>query len=212
VRRALSGFSHHCRHKRYVRTTLALDLDVDADADTATHGANQTAAAAAGRLPWPLLIEQFGVAAGPVGNSTSSGAAPGQRQRRRLRVPAGTVLQLTDLLALRALSSAAPSAHAAPAPAVAGTYRTLSFPCSADDFEHYYFGSPATRPSQTTPILTSAAVHTNASSPAAGSSKGSAWRLSAFAAEEAAVGHYATQLAWVHEYFPQPQVPHLALY
>ena len=207
MRRALSGFSHHCRHKRYVRTTLALDLDVDVDADTATHGGNQTAAAAAaaaaGRLPWPLLFEQFGVAAGPGGNS--SGAA-GAKQRRRLRVPAGTVLQLTDLLALRALSSAAPSAHAAPAPAVAGTYRTLSFPCSADDFEHYYFGSPATRPSQTTPILTSAAVHTNASSPAAGSSKGSAWRLSAFAAEEAAVGHYATQLAWVHEYFPQPQV------
>ena len=160
VRRALSGFSHNCRHKRYVRTLRALGMLLNVDGDVGGEGAapgpgggsNGTVNSGPGKgLPWPLLLEQFGVAPG--------NGSRGDARRRRLLVPAGTVLQLRDLLALRALSAAAAAAAPAHAPssststsssssstwsdasATSTTYRTLSYPCSADDFRDYYFGA-----------------------------------------------------------------------
>ena len=257
VRRALSGFSHNCRHKRYVRTLRALDMLVDVDGDMGAVGtapgpggsSNGTVNSGPGKgLPWPLLLEQFGVH----GNGSR-----GDARRRRLLVPAGTVLQLRDLLALRALSAAAAAAAPAQAPssstspssmwsdasAASPAYRTLSYPCSADDFRDYYFGAagradipppPSRGPVNSTstaapaPALAPASVRlaggavvtapSGATAAAAAATRptggaaltapggAAAWRVSAFAAEEAAAGHYAAQLAWVREFFPRDQV------
>ena len=121
-------------------------------------------------LLWELLPAQFGVdpsSTGPTtattlsrsqsqlplasGGSSSELAASLQQRVQSVRLPAGTVLQLRDLQALLALAAASGSSlRGAVASTTAGYgtgvgvgsgYSILRYPCSATDFQDYYFGT-----------------------------------------------------------------------
>ena len=122
-------------------------------------------------LLWALLPAQFGVdpstSSGqttaatlsrsqsqlPLASDGSSSELASSLQQRvqSVRLPAGTVLQLRDLQALLALAAASGSSlpgTAASTTAGYGTgvgvgsgYSMLRYPCSATDFQDYYFGT-----------------------------------------------------------------------
>ena len=167
---------------------------------SSSSSASATAALAASSslspLLWALLPAQFGVDPSPASSpgqttatATASEAAARRQQPRvqHVRLPAGTVLQLRDLQVLLALASAPdPSlpGGVASTPAGSGTgigigtgYSVLRYPCSATDFQDYYFGKPSNnnnRPSAQAPL--SGAIINNVSSVVS--------VVSAFAAEE----------------------------